>query len=149
MTTAYQVDNEDVDVGTHRFSRVHNTADRPVFNLCTWLGPDDNARYHMQSLAHVVPAERQESFLVPIAQYSIEPLPPSRPVAVELWDVEQTTRIYDLEAETLHRRRKRRVQHARNWLYIQRRFVSEFGWKAFNLRSRRRVAPHKKPDWRK
>ncbi|KUF18908.1 hypothetical protein [Streptomyces silvensis] len=71
--------------------------------------------------------------------------PPSRPAAVEFRDVERTIWVYDLEAGTLHRRRGRRV---RSWLRIQRRFVSEFGWKAFNLRFRRRVALPKRPDWR-
>ncbi|MFD5342294.1 hypothetical protein ACFWJY_00610 [Streptomyces anulatus] len=144
--SAYEVDGVSVDLETHRVLRVHNTADRPVFDLFALIGPDSTRWYRRHPLDHVVPAGEQASFLVPFEPYSSGSLPPSGPAAVEFRDVERTTWVYDLEAGTLHRRRKRRVH---NWLRIQQKFVSEFGWKAFDLRFRRRVAPHKRPDWRK
>jgi hypothetical protein len=145
VPSAYEVDDDSVDLEAYRFLRVHNTADRPVFDLSALVGPDSRARYHRHFLDHVVPTGGQATFLVPFEQHSSGSLPPSRPAAVEFRDVERTTCVYDLEAGTLHRRRKRRV---RSWLRIQQKFVSEFGWKAFNLRFRRRVALPKRPDWR-
>ncbi|MGW0819448.1 hypothetical protein ACWD00_40770 [Streptomyces viridiviolaceus] len=146
--TAYEVGDDSVDLEAYRFLRVHNTADRPVFDLFALVGPDDSAMYHRHDLGHVVPAGEQATFLVPFEQHSFGPLPPSRPAAVEFRDVERTTWVYDLSAGTLHRRRQRRMRRVRSWLRIQQKFVSEFGWKAFNLRFRRRVALHKPPDWR-
>ncbi|GHG15489.1 hypothetical protein GCM10018777_31550 [Streptomyces albogriseolus] len=146
---AYEVSDDSVDLNQHRFLRVHNTADRPVFDLFAVIGPDSSATYIRFDLDHVVPAGAEATFLVPYEYQSAGPLPPPRPVAVEFRDVERTTWIYDLDAGTLHRRRKRHVQRVRSWLRIQQKFVSEFGWKAFNLRFRRRVALHKRPNWRR
>ncbi|MGA5183076.1 hypothetical protein [Streptomyces pseudogriseolus] len=123
----------EIEDGT-RYLLVHNTADRPVFDVSAMTGPDAHGTYRRKYLAHVVGADTPSTFSVP-----------SDAVALEFRDVERTVWVYDFEAGTLHRRRNRRV---RSWLRLQRRFISEFGWKAFNLRFRRRVARPKRPKWR-
>lgn len=126
--------------------RVRNDADRPVYDVVVMVGPDDRMAYVRKHLTHVLSPDEEATFAVPFRTVGIVSRPPIGPAAVEFQDVDNVSWVRDLENHTLVRRRKRRL---RRYLGVQKRYIAEFKWNAFNPRFRRRIAPPKRPDWRR
>ncbi|QKZ20297.1 hypothetical protein [Streptomyces chartreusis] len=143
-------DDADYEVDQTLIGLIHarNTADRPVFDLRVVIFPDDD-RLFMGSnlLTRVLAQGEEEVFPVPFRTAGIDTKPPAEPVAVEFQDVDGVRWLRDLETSTLHRLRPRR-RRVRTYLRRQWLFVRNFGWKAFDRRFRRHVAP-KGPSWRR
>lgn len=141
----------DYDVNQTRIGLIHarNAADRPVFSLHVVVFPDDDDHLFMGSrpLARVLAQGEEEVFPVPFRTFGIASEPAPEPVALGFQDVDGVWWLRDLETSILHRQRLR-CGRVRASLRSQGLFIRNFGWKAFDLRFRRRVAP-KRPSWRR